>query len=88
MLSDKRKQEILKVINEGAEINSYLKTINFEGVPKWYLGKLNLLTYMSTENLISHSKTLTWLTIGLFVTALAMIGLAILQLVVLLRTVS
>ena len=35
------------------------------------------LTYLSTENLIQHSKTLTRLTIVLAITAIAMIALAI-----------
>jgi len=46
---------------------------------------LFLLTYLSTENLVKHSKHLTWLTIGLFLTALGMIGLAIAQLLVLMK---
>ncbi len=41
-----------------------------------------ILLYLSSENLVKHSKTLTWLTVGLFATALGMIGLAIAQLVV------
>lgn len=41
------------------------------------------LTYLSSENLVKHSKHLTWLTIALLVAALGMIGLAIWQSVVL-----
>ena len=38
-----------------------------------------ILTYWSSENLVKHSKHLTWLTIALLLTALAMIALAMQQ---------
>ena len=38
-----------------------------------------ILTYWSSENLVKHSKTLTWLTIGLIVIGVGMIVLAVQQ---------
>ena len=63
MLSEKRRQALLESLKEGVEINEYLKTLDIEKVPTWYLGRISLLSYISSKNLMKHSKTLSIWTI-------------------------
>lgn len=77
-LSEKRKGKIKVKAEEVNELVEYLAKNVEELNTHWN----TILLYLSSENLVKHSKTLTWLTVGLFATALGMIGLAIAQLVV------
>lgn len=77
-LSEKRKGKIKVKAEEVNELVEYLDKNVEELNTHWN----TILLYLSSENLVKHSKTLTWLTVGLFATALGMIGLAIAQLVV------
>ena len=77
-LSEKRKGKIQVKAEEVNELVEYLDKNVEELNTHWN----TILLYLSSENLVKHSKTLTWLTVGLFATALGMIGLAIAQLVV------
>ncbi len=77
-LSEKRKGKIKVKAEEANELVEYLEINVEERNTHWN----TFLLYLSSENLVKHSKALTWLTLGLFATALGMIGLAIAQLVV------
>lgn len=77
-LSEKRKGEIKVEAGEVNELVEYLDKNVEELNTHWN----TILLYLSSENLVKHSKTLTRLTVGLFATALGMIGLAIAQLVI------
>ncbi len=66
-------------------INEYLRKELIEREKPSVENVSIVLGYKNTVNLVKHSNTLTWLTAALALTALGMIGLAIAQLVVLLR---
>ncbi len=76
---ERRKKEIEEILDGGIEVKNM---ISDHELFKEMDVEFSLL-YISSENLVKHSKRLTWLTIGLFLTALGMIGLAIAQLLVL-----
>jgi len=80
MVSKKREIELMAAAADAIEEIKF-----FRSIPEvramdtdWYI----FLLYLSSQNLVKHSKTLTWLTGGLVITALGMIALAIAQLVV------
>ncbi len=80
-LSKKRERELKKAATAATdEINFLMHSkgafMRFD--TNWY----SFLSYLSSENLVKHSKRLTRLTIGLIVIGAGMIGLAITQLVV------
>ncbi len=86
MLSEKRKEELKNAVIEAKETEEYLieqeQALARGSIDQsWHI----LLTYLSSENLVKHSKRLTWLTIWLAITASAMTGVALVQLMTLPR---
>ncbi len=74
-LNEKRKKELKVKAEEVNEIVAYLDQNVEELNTHWN----TILLYLSSENLVKHSKDLTKLTIALFFTSLGMIALALNQ---------
>ena len=82
MLSDKRKQELKNAVIEGKETEEYLvaqeQALGRGSIDQsWHI----LLTYLSTEDLAKHSKTLSIWTKIIGVSTILLFISAVLQLV-------
>ena len=78
MPTEKEQTELTKEYEKAHDKVLYLVE-KHKGINEQFVA---FLLYLSSENLVRHSKHLTWLTIVLTIFALGMIGLAIAQLVV------
>ena len=76
---ERRKKEIGKILDGGVIV---LEEVILKHPLTEKIGEEFSLVYLGGENLVKHSKTLTWLTIALFVSSIFMIVLSIGQLVV------
>ncbi len=78
-LSEKRKEELKKAATDAVDEVNFLNTIAGSRVMNtdWYI----FLAYLSSENLVKHSKSLTRWTIVIAVTTLALIFSTIAQIV-------
>ena len=84
-LSEKEEEEFISTIGKMEDIERFFESERMKNVNISYENWAIFLSYVSSERLVKHSKRLTWLTIGLLLAALGMIGLAIAQLVALAR---
>ena len=79
MLSESRKEQLTNAITEARETIEFLE--DKQGTPLLDLSWHILLTYMSSENLVKHSKRLTCWTIVIAITTLALIFSTIAQII-------
>ncbi len=77
MYNDEFNAEQIKKLDEATKFAVRIEKYNREKSGEDTDRTIFALTYLSTENLIRHSKHLTWLTIGLLFATILLFGTAI-----------